>query len=248
MNLYTLCNVENTIIAGIVATRFVIRQFGSGMSESTWLAKGTVWWKDYYTGTSYKDNWEAMLSMPHATHCLQVIASRDQLQPMLWRVHKKEGELYKEFSDVADINSGMAQFIGHELCVYCMYIGDDGRLPRIQAAPQHFVGQLKPYKGVCLCQAVEKSSRRRPFLWQQVTSGQYAKRCFQCSCRRRWWNPDPDKHRWVPVGDVATWRMLLRYNGEPARQLCLCEGAIRLLGPMVKRGNFVFYPPFTPAY
>lgn len=245
--LYLLKGAEWAIAPYVAVTQLQITELGPAVPpERTLLAHGHIWLTDFAEDTKWQDKWQALWVLPELEVLTSGVSGVDAYQQWYrqqqaerydlgWRVRKR-GSADADFTLAADVNAAIAGFIALHLCRYCVWIGGKESLPRLVTTPKRYSGPMRRYEGICLCAVIGQSALHDPFPWKNVTHGHFPKRCFECSCGRRWWEVDPEEYQWTPVGDAPTWRCLTQYNGEPVKQLCYLAGTVRLLGPLVHRG------------
>lgn len=112
---------------------------------------------------------------------------------------------------------------------------DTGKTAPRKIAPHH--GPQERYNGPCVCAELSESGPRTPFDWHAKTGGKFPRRCFECSCGRRWWCSYPDGGYWNPVPDRRAWLALMENNGVPTPSIVHLEEEIYHQETLLLTGN-----------
>jgi hypothetical protein len=119
------------------------------------------------------------------------------------------------FCLLESVNADIKQFISQKLLWIALY---KKKNPKKQIdlvdEPERFSGTVYAYTGQCVCEELRRSTWKSPFPWLRYTNnGQYPKKCFQCSCGKKWHRGNPSHELWWTVSDEKAWKMLTEFNG-----------------------------------
>ncbi len=214
---------EYELVPGCHCIHFTIESIDGAEGER--VARGRITGKDYIEhGIEFNDPWVAEELVLNETS--QWVVSRPKEGDKFCWVGADGAAL---FTANTAVNEAMEAFVATQIEFFL-------RTGQALVEAQRYTGPRKLYAGHCLCIQLMATQEGQVFDWQEATGGKFPKRCFACSCGRKWWCANTGTGLWLPVADPLAWEVLLDYDGEPTAALGEVDGNIELLQTLRERG------------